>query len=262
MIKEGSDNTENLELRRKRLSKDYFDIQLAFAKVVNEKTGISLDKVLFTHTNFFRQFGLGNVSSMDESNPSWQEYIKGVTSLQHQNEITDYTYEFYLRSPEGKKRPKLIFGCFNCDPINEQDGVVYLHFYNVDKDGTSPLSANKIEKRKSELRDMFSYIKHMYPGAKIVRGGSWLHSLEAYRRLFPPAYNDSRRPVTADRFQGTSYWGQFLKHDGQIRDNLREEFLDRLQEIDPSHIADAFPMRKFRTEAPIEDFYSFYGVDA
>jgi hypothetical protein len=35
---------------------------------------------------------------------------------------------------------------------------------------------------------MFAHIRQHVPQATAVRGNSWLYNLEAYRRLYPPAY--------------------------------------------------------------------------
>ena len=223
-------NYEAKELGKKRLdyltsAPDYFDIQIKFAEAVAEKTGIPLNKVLFTHTNFYRRFGLGSVSTTDESNLLWQDYIRRLSNPDNENSIEDYTYDFYLNSPVEKPRPKLTFGCFSCDPI-DKTGVVYLHFSNTDTDGQSPLAADKLAIRKKELRDMFVHIKREYHDAKIVRSGSWLHSLEVYRSLFPPAYNDSRTPMPPPpRIKGILIGDSFYDMTARCERILRQGFL-------------------------------------
>ena len=77
---------------------------------------------------------------------------------------------------------------------------------------------------------MFTYVQQTYAHATAVRGGSWLYHLEAYRRLFPPVYGDSREVLEGiSHFQGTSSWGQFLDHREGVKPALREQFLENLK---------------------------------
>ena len=72
---------------------------------------------------------------------------------------------------------------------------------------------------------MFTYVQHTHTEARTILGGSWLYHLEAYRRLFPPVYGESRvvQEGTA-HLQGTASWGQFLDHREAVKPALREHF--------------------------------------
>ena len=60
------------------------------------------------------------------------------------------------------------------------------------------------------------------------------------------------------RLQGTSRWGQFLNHQGEIREDLVKQFFENLEKADMDHLTEAFPLLTYRTHAPIQDFYYFY----
>ena len=110
---------------------------------------------------------------------------------------------------------------------------------------------------------MFTYVKQTYANAKAVRGGSWLYHLEAYRRLFPPVYGDSREVLEGTaRFQGTSSWGQFLDHHEAVKPALREQFLANLATLDLQRLWEVFPLPTYSAQAPIQAFYDWYHVEA
>ena len=109
---------------------------------------------------------------------------------------------------------------------------------------------------------MFTHVKHTCAEAKEVRGGSWLYHLEAYRRLFPPIYGDSRAVLEGTtRFQGTSSWGQFLDHREGVKPAVRAQFLENLTRLDMHRLWEVFPLPACRAHAPIEAFYDFYNID-
>jgi hypothetical protein len=252
-------NAERQE-RAKRL-RDYFSLQLRLAEVISEKIASPLAEVVLQYTNFFRRFGLGHQPDAMHS-PEWQRYADTLNTLQTHEERVRWTQEFFRQSapeslPPGQRR----FGCFSVDPADKED-VVRIHFGNYENDDIGPLSHAKIDKRKQELKTMFTYIKKVYPRAKEVQGGSWLYNLEAYRRLFPPEYGDSREVLKeGSRLQGSSRWGQFLDHKGGVKPELREQFLENLKYLDMNRLWEVFPLPTFRAHAPIQAFYEYYGIE-
>lgn len=240
----------------KEFFKDFFGLQYSAAKTMGERLHIPLGEALFTYTMFFRRFGLVG----DESNHEWVKYLEGLAS--HTDDPISYTYDFYKQlQKQAPKTAEQRYGCFGFDPADE-NGIIKIHFRNEDRDSTSPLSIEKIEKRKQELKTMFTHIKQTYPNATAVQGGSWLYNLETYRRLFPPSFGDSRRPFELSRrTRGMHYWGQFIDHKGQIKPGLGEKLLDNLKDVDEDHVGASFPLQPLLTEAPIQDFYKFYGIE-
>jgi hypothetical protein len=116
-----------------------------------------------------------------------------------------------------------------------------------------------VERRLAELRALFGWVAEHHPDARRVRGTSWLYHLEAYRRLFPPAYTSA--PGVPERlyFHGSSSWGQFLDHRERVKPAARSAFLAQLPALDPERIGQAFPLPALKVTAPLAVFLDFYG---
>jgi hypothetical protein len=139
-----------------------------------------------------------------------------------------------------------------------QDRVVRIHFSNRDsEDDCGPLVRAKSDRRTSELREMFGYIRAHHPSARAVRGGSWLYNLEAYRRVFPPEYVASTFEPERVRLDGTSSWGQLLDFRGVVKPTVRQALLDNIANLDIAAPWKAFPLRALGAQSSIEHFYKF-----
>jgi hypothetical protein len=241
---------------------DYFDLQLRFAEAVTATAALPLAATVAQCTNFYRRFGLGRLQGAPIA-PEWKKYTAQLMTLETHEQRVAWTQACFVQSPpEGLPPGQRQFGCFSCDPP-DADGRVRIHFANRDNDGIGPLSRTKIDTRRQELQAMFTYVKQTYADAKEVRGGSWLYHLEAYRRLFPPVYGDSRAVLEgSSHFQGTSSWGQFLDHREDIKSALREQFLENLSKLDMHRLWEVFPLPACSAHAPIPAFYDFYDIDA
>ena len=247
--------------RSERL-RDYFDLQLCFAEAVAATAALPLAEAVSQCTNFYRRFGLGRWQDAPIA-PAWNTYAAQLMTLETHEHRVAWTQACFAQAPPERLPPgQRQFGCFSCDPP-DAEGMVRIHFANRDHDGISPLSRTKIEARRQELRAMFTYVKHTYADAQAVRGGSWLYHLEAYRRLFPPVYGDSRAVLEGiTRFQGTSSWGQFLDHREGVKPALRAQFLEKLNKLDLQRLWEVFPLPACRAQAPLQAFYDFYNIDA
>lgn len=247
--------------RAERL-RDYFDLQLCFAEAVAATAALPLSEAVLQCTNFYRRFGLGHLQGAPIA-PAWTTYTAHLMTLETHAHKVAWTQAFFAQSPPERLPPgQQPFGCFSCDPP-DAEGRVRIHFANRDHNGISPLSRTKTETRRQELRAMFTYVKHTYAEAKAVRGGSWLYHLEAYRRLFPPVYGDSRAVLEGiTHFQGTSSWGQFLDHREAVKPALRAQFLENLKKLDLQRLWEVFPLPAYRAQASIQAFYDFYNIDA
>ncbi len=247
--------------RAERL-RDYFDLQLRFAEAVAAAAALPLSAAVAQCTNFYRRFGLGPLQGAPSA-PEWHKYTAHLMTLATHEQRVAWTQGFFVQSaPESLPPGRLEFGCFGCDPPDE-DGRVRIHFTNRDTDGIGPLNWTKIATRRQELQAMFTYVKHTYADARAVRGGSWLYNLAAYRRLFPPVYGDSRAVQEGTtHFQGTSSWGQFLDHREGVKPALRAQFLENLKTLDMHRLWEVFPLPTCSAQAPIQAFYDFYTIDA
>jgi hypothetical protein len=248
-------------LARAERLRDYFDLQLRLAEAVAAAADLPLADTVTRYTNFYRRFGLGRLQNGPVS-PAWSTYTERLSTLETHEQRVVWTQTFFVQSPPESLPPgQRQFGCFGCDPL-DADGRVRIHFLNMDHHGGGPLSRAKIEARRQELHAMFTYVNKTYADAKEVLGGSWLYNLEAYRRLFPPIYGDSRQIQEGDAtFQGTSRWGQFLDHQEGVKPALREQFLENLKTLDVHRLWEVFPLPTYSVHASIKAFYDWYHVD-
>lgn len=249
--------------RRQRAARlrDYFDLQLRFAALLGERAGRPLAETVASHTNLHRRLGLGVIGAEPRA-PAWRRYLDGLLEQADHAGRLAWTVACVERAADEQPPPgQHRFGCFAFDDP-DSDGVVSLHFANLDRDGGSPLAAARRGRRQAELRALFTRVRREHPAAASVRGTSWLYNLEAYRRLFPPAYAASRRPPERPlHFHGSTLWGQFLDHRERVRPGPRDEFLANLADLDPARPAAVFPLPALLVTAPLALFYDFYGVD-
>lgn len=236
----------------------YFEVQLLFAETVADRAACTLSEACLAVTNLHRRFGLGRAEG-GAASAGWARYAAGLEPRASGPERLAWTVAFFAEAPPEESATQR-FGCFSYE-LESAGEVVRIHFSNRDSaDGCGPLVRAKAERRMAELRAMFGFIRANHPGARGARGGSWLYNLEAYRRLFPPAYAASRFEPERVRLDGTSSWGQVLDFRGGVKPAVRQAILENITKVDIAAPWRAFPMRALRTESPIEDFYRFYDV--
>jgi hypothetical protein len=235
--------------------KEFFDLQFSFAERVQASSGMSLERALFEYTNFYVRFGCGR--RFDDEHESWRAYVAGVRNA---SDGRDWTYRFYLRDPEATTAPPVVatFGCFSY--AFQAPDVVRLHFVSTDRQGNSPLGAPRLEHRRAELTALFGHLKRTAGEGVTVVGTSWLYNLEAYRRLFPPAYVSSARAVRG-RFRSMPLWGQFLDYRGRVKEALNGAFLETLsKQTTITNLDECFPFSVLAVEASAHQFYDHYDV--
>ena len=232
----------------------YFEVQLRFAEIIAARTSCALSDTCLEFTNLHRRFGLGR-PEVGATSEEWARYAAGLENDEAGR--LDWTVDFFAQSaPEASEG--LRFGCFSYE-LQDADEVVRIHFSNCDgDDGVGPLARAKVDRRRTELREMFEHIRAEHPQAQAVRGGSWLYHLEAYRRLFPPAYGASRFEPERVRLDGTSGWGQLLDFRGAVKPAVREALLANVATVDLAAPWRAFPLRALGAQSPIGPFHQFY----
>lgn len=251
--------------RRTRLAQvmaDYFALQLRFADRMAHLTGTPIAEAVGLYTNFHKRFGFGAIG-FGPSPKAWDRLVEGVAARPGLADRLDWTLRCYVEAPEDRPPAYLTaFGCFSCEAPDES-GVVRIHFNNLDSaDGVGPLSRAKMGARRAELAAMFGFLRAQHPRAQSVQGRSWLYHLDAYRRLFPAAYGDSRAPpLGPQRYNGASNWGQMIDHRGAIKPAPRDFMLGALADLDPAEPWRAFPLPALATAAPISLFHQAYGLD-
>lgn len=237
----------------------YFNLQLVYTRTMAALTRQSLRDTLLTQTSLYKL--LGAAGQFDPRESVWRELLARVDERVDVDEQTRavYTYyqERYLDIPKfGDERH---WGCFAFDWRPAQRAV-RIHFSNEDSPEPGPLSNQRMAARLEELRAMFAVVRAERPEAERVIGGSWLYTLDAYRRLFPPSFGASATP-DEPHLQYRALWGQFLRHDWTLNTTRADDFLSRVARLtDPDRYAECFPCQVLLTSAPVDDFYRFYGV--
>jgi hypothetical protein len=227
---------------------EYFRLQLMLAETVAARSGEPFALAVTQLTNLMRRLRL-------EESSAWGAFTEQLAVLPSTDARMALILDAAAAPDPFGAAP---FGCFAHEPP-DADGVVRIHFPGGDTDdGSGPLARHKIARRQAELAAMTRSIRERFPDAVAIRGGSWLYNLEAYRRLFPPAFGDSRVSPGVWRLGGTSTWGQLVDHTGQVRAEARAYFLARLPTIDPAAPWEVFPLRALVTRAPLQAFLDFY----
>jgi len=236
-------------------AKEFFDLQVDFARTTSALAGIPLARALLDYTNLYIRFGLGRDFAVDH--PVWQEYLEGV---REERDVGEWTHRFY----EARKAPVALphvvasFGCFSY--ASPSDTSIRLHFQNAETDGCSPLSIRSRDRRLAELRALFAHVKAARGSDARVVGASWLYNIEAYRRLFPPTYLSTANPIDG-RFRHMPLWGQFVNRQGDVRVHTVLEFRARLlRQTGLDGLDQCFPYQVLSLQAAARDFYEFYGV--
>lgn len=238
-------------------SKAFFDLQIHFARAAANLIDLPIERTLLDYTNIYVRLGLDR--AFDPEHPLWRRYMDGLGQAA---DMSDWTYDFYLARAEKARERSMTstFGCFSY--VMQDAGCVRIHFQNVEPLTVSPLRADRLPERLSELRAMFDHIKRNHKDAARVVGTSWLYNLLAYQRCVPEGYIASAR-IAGPRFRNMSLWGQFLDRHGGVRPGIAAEFIRRLSTTtNIRDLADTFPLQALAVEAPIAQFYSFYGLEA
>jgi hypothetical protein len=234
----------------------FFDLQLRFARRVADVAPLPFPQAVLRYTAIYRTLGLrGNFVADD---PVWQAYLHGLGDTG-----SDAAWTQQVCRERYHQIPKLVdgphWGCFAYHS-NDDQRAIGLHFLDNDASGLSPLSLARRPERLVELRSMFAHIKQAHPDVRYVTGGSWLYNWEAYLRLFPMSYCQSVRPAPP-RFQFRSLWGQFLRRDGEVREDLAAQFIERFNGLHTvASAGTSIPYQVLTACGEIWNFYAFYNV--
>ncbi|MCA9383927.1 hypothetical protein KC909_06215, partial [Candidatus Dojkabacteria bacterium] len=91
---------------------------------------------------------------------------------------------------------------------------------------------------------------------------SWLYDLEIMNRFLPQEFLDSREIVELkDELQYLGCWGQFLKRDGNIREDDAQVFIEKIQKAETfDQLVECFPHNIFKCQVEIEIFKEFLDI--
>lgn len=236
-------------------SREFFDLQLTFARAVHRCSGIALGQALLNYTNFYIRFSLGRDFNAD--NPVWRKYLAGITD---ENGLDAWTYQFYQSTLPETGAPKVVssVGCFAYERL--RPGAIHVHFKNAEKNGDSPLGAARHDARMAELRQLFSLIREQEDPLTKVYGTSWLYNLPAYRRLFPQTYLASAAEVQ-NKTRNVSLWGQFVGRHKELNVKSASAFRQNVaRQVHLAGLEACFPLKPLAVSAPAQAFYDFHGV--
>ncbi|WP_159077934.1 hypothetical protein [Dickeya sp. Secpp 1600] len=237
------------------INQEFFEIQLHFAAYVASAKGIPLSNAIMDYTNIYIRLGLGR--DFDTDNPDWMKYVSGLQTDTIRN--AEHTLTVWQSRPEILP-PDIVAnsGCFSY--AYEPGNTVRIHFENRQNESESPLDDSQYQIRHEELRKLFRLVRDTHPEAENVCGLSWLYNINAYRRLFPPQYISSSKPVT-DRYRNMPLWGQFLNRHGKLRTEQVALFYEKLNHCPPvSELSSCFPLLPLAVKFHISAFYRFYGI--
>lgn len=234
----------------------FFDLQLTFARSLTVKFGISLSDALYTYTTLSRTLGVAD---------QWQSFVADLNQTpdpatwMYQIFILRHAHEQPLQPDDAHYYGYPLFGCFYF--LVRDTSTIRPHFVKNDMPGMRPLSHIRAATRRAELGRMFGYIRQHVPAATIVLGNSWRYNLEAYRRLYPPAYTNTMPASDEDEFLFLALWGQCYDMAWQVKDDVAHELLQRVDKLtNLSALRYCFPYRILQPRCSIEEFYAFYDV--
>ena len=252
--------------------KRLYETEFAFAKLMAGRQGISVFEAVEKYAPL--------VNKAIRTEDKDKTLLPGIT----EENLLEAGYEEVLErrksySKEGltyQHKEENRFGCFYYRYQKDQQAIA-LHFFNAEAEeefingkdmSKGPLSKEKFERRRHELKDMFTDIKERYPDVKYVVGRSNLYNVEAYRRLYPDTYEVGDIDYDPELWAGnTDIWGQFLggndKEPGQygFKDELAQEFLKKAESVPLDRLADALPNPPRTARGDIQDFYDLYGIE-
>lgn len=234
-------------------AKEFFDLQLQFARKVAVLAAIPLEEALLGYTNLYVRF-VGDLE-FNRDDPIWSAYLGGV---KEKIDLGDWTYHFYCQRPH-RVRPESVLATFGCFSYAlGESGQIRLHFHNVDRSLHGPLSDERLPSRISDLASLVSHIRSQRGSVKHIAGVSWLYNLDSYRRLFPESYV-AAATVATNRFRNMPLWGQFLNRHGDVRKDAATLFVRQV--CDRTSLADlarCFPLQPLAVSARVEAFHDFY----
>lgn len=235
------------------MCEDYFALQLTFARQYAVAANVPFDIAIAHVTNLRRRLDLmGAVGAQ-----RWNELLSRVGCLMDDPSAA-LSLCVGLHGAQPRREPPRTFGCFSYDPPDES-GALRIHFMPPAGTLASPLAFAAVDARMDELRALFSQVRRAERDARSVRGVSWLYNLDAYKRLFPPAYRTSAQaPRSALHMTGSSTWGQVLNWRQQVKPPARNAVLAGLATMKIEAPWEVFPLRALVATCDIDDFYDWF----
>ncbi len=231
---------------------DYFDLQLQLAGHYAAITGLPFDAAVDTCTNLRRRLGLWG----DAGEGRWRALRAQLRPLGG-NRPAALALCLDVLAAHPPAQPGQPFGCFSYD-APDAAGTLRLHFMPPPGTAASPLAHAHMDDRRQELRALFAHLRQSRAPVRAVMGVSWLYNLEAYLRLFPPAYRASvAAPGFALHLNGSSTWGQVLDWRQAVKPGVRDAVRARLGHMRPGAPWRAFPLQALAASCAVGHFHAW-----
>lgn len=237
-------------------SKEFFKIQLQFAKNISKKKSIPYVHALFKYTCVYvRLFGYIDERPPLETDGVWVDFIRNLP--RSQKEQLEYIYAAYLKRESAPKKSTNLtrFGCFSYS-YHETTNQFELHFGSHDPKGN--LGKDRISARMQDWKNLFRDIHTHNKHNATCKIDTWLLQIEAFKRLLPPVFIESSKLLYTDTTQTLTYWGPLLDRHGRVKLSMKKELFKKLKNENCDHIEDYFPRRAYTSEVPIQVFYDYY----
>lgn len=238
---------------------EYFDLTSKFALKVADVKSIDIKEALTFYTDIRRRFYIQGELSVD--NPQVIEFFNKYFDSKN---IAGSMRKFHIiqkRKYRKEDLNKKYFGVFTFD-YNKESKVVQLHTSvdTVKKGETSAFSHEHLNKTRSDIKQMFEYIKSVHPDAKEVFIYSWIVNIQAFKRLFFNGFGEENVEVFWN-FTGQSIWGQFMNKYQQVKLDKKQEFLDCIASKNSyDDVLNCFEYKPVRCTYAIEKFHQEYCV--
>lgn len=237
-------------------SKEFFKIQLQFARIISKKRAIPYHKALYLYTCLYvRLLGYSDENRPSETNKSWIQIMNNLPKKQ--SEQVNYLYERYKEYellPKPKSNMKR-FGCFSYS-YHTEINQFELHFGNHDPKGN--LGADRIQARMEDWKNLFQSIYDEGKKDTTCKIATWLLGINAFSRLLPPDFVKEAKPINEDTAQNFTYWGPLLNRFGKIKTAMKKELLHKIRTENHIYIEDYFPRRALTSEVKTDIFFDFY----
>jgi len=199
-----------------------------------------------------------------DPNTQFEELFKKIDSVGSSKceEITELIYKFFINIQElgFPKEPSGLVGVFYTIYYPKFKNLA-IHFYLPPDLKSSPFLIQSLNQRQYELKELFKKARIDYPQAERVRGFSWLHNMDFYKRIFPTFYYNKGTISAKDYYGSNAYWGQFVNRDGSCRKDSANKFLNCLDtKKNLATLTECFPLKGLEVICDIKYFYDFYGV--
>lgn len=261
---------------------EYFDAQVRFAFQWAHLSGETLENTLLRKTALYRRITDKKPPKDGEVDIQWKALLDKTSVLEKVEDVSKTVYAIYLEQthsvysePVYPENDDKHFGYFSFDhyPPNETTGErdrIKIHFINQNRGDKSGLDKSFLSQRQADLRRMFARIRNLYPDTEEVIGGSWLYALKGYRDSFPPVFTQNMNrlvPIGFEHipnsvpnmsFEGNSVWGQFVNREGDVRQQVYDQFIRNVNEAkNLDDLVNAFPNVPYQPKSPISVFYDW-----